>query len=103
MAIGAGMGGAMAGAYAQQPQFGGAPPNAPPQPNFAPPPAATAGHEVTCSACHAKQPGGKFCAECGAPLAQAKKFCTGCGGELMQTAKFCANCGTPAGAPPAAT
>jgi membrane protease subunit (stomatin/prohibitin family) len=102
MAIGAGMGGAMAGAYQQQPQFGGAPPNAPAQPQYAPPPAATTGLTVTCQACKATQPGGKFCAECGATLAQPKKFCTGCGGELTATAKFCANCGTSANAPAAA-
>jgi membrane protease subunit (stomatin/prohibitin family) len=98
MAIGAGMGGAMAGAYGQQPQFGGQAPNAPQQPNFAPPAAAT-GLTVTCASCHATQPGGKFCAECGAPLAQPKKFCANCGGELAAAAKFCANCGTSAVAP----
>ena len=102
MAIGAGMGGAMAGAYNQQPQFGGAPPQAPQQPNFPAPPAATTGLQVTCSACKAQQPGGKFCAECGATLAQPKKFCTGCGGELAAAAKFCASCGTSANAPAAA-
>ena len=99
MAIGAGMGGAMAGAYQQQPQFGGAAPQAPAQPNFAAPPVAATGLQVTCAACHAQQPGGKFCAECGATLAQPKKFCTGCGGELAAAAKFCANCGTSANAP----
>jgi len=102
MAIGAGMGGAMAGAYQQQPQFGGAAPQAPAQPNFAAPPVAATGLQVTCAACHAQQPGGKFCAECGATLAQPKKFCTGCGGELAAAAKFCANCGTSANAPAAA-
>jgi predicted amidophosphoribosyltransferase len=51
---------------------------------------------VTCGKCQTKQPGGKFCAECGTALAQPKKFCTGCGGELAATAKFCANCGTAA-------
>ena len=42
-------------------------------------------------------PMGKFCQECGGPLAAvaAKKFCTGCGSEVT-AAKFCANCGTPA-------
>ncbi len=103
MAIGAGMGGAMAGAYQQQPQFGGAPPQAPAQPQFAPPPPAATGLQVTCASCHAVQPGGKFCAECGAALAQPKKFCTGCGGELAAAAKFCANCGTSANAPAVAT
>jgi hypothetical protein len=96
------MGGAMMGAFGQQPQFGGAPPHAPAQPNFAPPPPVATGLQVTCAACHATQPGGKFCAECGATLAQPKKFCTGCGGELGATAKFCANCGTSANAPVAA-
>jgi len=38
---------------------------------------------------------GKFCAECGTPLAApGKKFCTGCGSEIG-VAKFCANCGRP--------
>jgi len=100
MAIGAGMGGAMAGAYAQQPQFGGQAPNAPQQPNFAAPPVAATGLQVTCAACKAQQPGGKFCAECGAPLAQPKKFCAGCGGELAAAAKFCASCGMSANAQP---
>jgi membrane protease subunit (stomatin/prohibitin family) len=100
MAIGAGMGGAMVGAFGQQPQFGGAPPQAPGQPSFAAPVAT--GLQVTCASCHATQPGGKFCAECGATLAQPKKYCTGCGGELTSIAKFCANCGTSANAPAAA-
>src|ERR1019366_3474633 len=89
MAIGAGMGGAMSGAFGQQPQFGGQAPNAPQQPNFAAPPVAATGLQVTCAACKAQQPGGKFCAECGGPLAQPKKFCAGCGGELGVAAKFC--------------
>jgi membrane protease subunit (stomatin/prohibitin family) len=55
------------------------------------------GAMVTCGKCNTRQPGGKFCAECGGALAQSKKFCTGCGNETG-TAKFCANCGTPAGA-----
>jgi predicted amidophosphoribosyltransferase len=39
---------------------------------------------------------GKFCQECGNPLAApARKFCTGCGTEL-HGAKFCANCGATA-------
>ena len=36
----------------------------------------------TCAKCNTRQPGGKFCAECGGALAQAKKFCTGCGQEI---------------------
>ncbi len=92
MAVGVGVGGAMAGAFQQQPQF--------PQPQFTPP--APAGATVACPKCGAKQPGGKFCAECGATLATQKRFCTGCGQELSATAKFCANCGAAAGAAPAA-
>jgi membrane protease subunit (stomatin/prohibitin family) len=87
-AVGMSMGGAMAGAFqaphqAQQPNF-------PPQ---------TSGVTVTCGKCNTKQPGGKFCAECGTPLAQPKKFCVGCGVELVGGAKFCPNCGMAAGAP----
>ena len=59
------------------------------------------GAMTTCARCNTRQPGGKFCAECGGPLAQAKKFCTGCGNETG-TAKFCANCGTSANAAPPA-
>jgi membrane protease subunit (stomatin/prohibitin family) len=93
MAVGMSMGGAMAGAF-QGPQAGQ-------QPNFPP---QNTGLTVTCAKCNAKQPGGKFCAECGAPLAQPKKFCVGCGTELGAAAKFCPNCGMAAGAPaPAGT
>jgi membrane protease subunit (stomatin/prohibitin family) len=93
MAVGMSMGGAMAGAF-QGPQPGQ-------QPNFPP---QTSGVLVTCGKCNARQPGGKFCAECGEPLAQPKKFCIGCGTELGATAKFCPNCGMAAGAPaPAGT
>jgi membrane protease subunit (stomatin/prohibitin family) len=90
VAVGASMGGAMAGAFQQQPGFAQQQPNFPPQ---------TSGVTVTCGKCNAKQPGGKFCAECGAPLAQAKKFCVGCGGELAAGAKFCPGCGMAANAP----
>jgi membrane protease subunit (stomatin/prohibitin family) len=89
MAVGMSMGGAMAGNFQQQPQPGGQPPNFPPQ---------TSGVLVTCGKCNARQPGGKFCAECGAPLAQAKKYCVGCGGELAVGAKFCPGCGMAAAA-----
>jgi membrane protease subunit (stomatin/prohibitin family) len=97
MAVGVNMAQQMGGAFAPQPQFqAGAPAQqqAPAAPQFSP-----GGVIVTCSACNTKQPGGKFCAECGTPLAQPKKFCTGCGAELAAQAKFCANCGTRAGAP----
>jgi membrane protease subunit (stomatin/prohibitin family) len=85
MAMGVNMANQMAGAM--QPQ-----PHSQPQPQFTP-----GGAQVTCSKCNTRQPGGKFCAECGNALAQAKKFCTGCGQEVGATAKFCANCGTSAG------
>jgi len=91
MAVGMGMGNMMAGSF----QAGQAQPaQAQPQPQFSP-----GGTIVACPKCNAKQPGGKFCAECGGPLAAMKKFCTGCGGELSAAAKFCANCGTSAVAP----
>ena len=92
MAVGVGMGNMMAGAYQQQPQFGGPgtqPQQPVPQPQFSP-----GGTQVTCGKCGCKQPGGKFCAECGTGLVSAKKFCTGCGQEIGAAAKFCANCGT---------
>jgi membrane protease subunit (stomatin/prohibitin family) len=89
MAMGVNMANQMAGAMAPQSM------QQAPQPQFSP-----GGATVTCAKCNAKQPGGKFCAECGNPLAQAKKFCTGCGQELLGAAKFCANCGTAAGAAP---
>lgn len=88
MAMGVNMANAMSGAM--QPQAGVAA-----APQFSP-----GGATVSCSSCNTRQPGGKFCAECGTALAQAKKFCTGCGQELIGAAKFCASCGTPAGAPP---
>jgi membrane protease subunit (stomatin/prohibitin family) len=91
MAVGVGLGNVMAGGFAQQ----AAP--AAPAPTFSP-----GGTQVTCGKCGAKQPGGKFCADCGAPLVVQKKFCSGCGTELAANAKFCANCGTAAGAPPPA-
>jgi hypothetical protein len=86
MAVGMGVGNAMAG---------GLTPQAPP-PTFSP-----GGTQAICGKCGAKQPGGKFCAECGAPLVSQKKFCSGCGLELGATAKFCSGCGTSALATPA--
>ncbi|MDB4942522.1 MAG: hypothetical protein JWP97_2056 [Labilithrix sp.] len=82
MAMGVNMANQMGGAMqAQQPS----------QPQFTP-----GGAMVTCAKCGTKQPGGKFCAECGGQLAQAKKFCSNCGLETAANAKFCANCGTSA-------
>lgn len=97
MAVGVGMGNMMAGAMAgqQQPQF--VPPHMQQQqqpqaaPAFSP-----GGAIVACGACGAKQPGGKFCAECGVSLAPPRRLCTGCGQELAPAGKFCANCGTAA-------
>jgi hypothetical protein len=94
MAVGVGLGNVMAGGFAQQV----AAPAPPPAPSFSP-----GGTQVTCGKCGAKQPGGKFCADCGSPLVVQKKFCSGCGTEMAPGAKFCANCGTSAAAPPAAS
>jgi membrane protease subunit (stomatin/prohibitin family) len=91
MAMGVNMANQMAGAM--QPQAGGPAPA--PQPQFSP-----GGAAVTCVKCNTKQPGGKFCQECGTALAQPKKFCTGCGTEMAPGQKFCANCGTSVNAPP---
>jgi hypothetical protein len=90
MGVGVAMAQGMAGAMPQFPQPGAGQPAAP---QFVP-----AGGQVTCGKCQTKQPGGKFCAECGTALAQAKKFCTGCGAELAPAAKFCSGCGTAAAA-----
>jgi len=86
MAMGVNMANQMSGAMQPQAQ-----PNQ--QPQFS-----TGGATVVCAKCSARQPGGKFCAECGNPLAQPKKFCIGCGGELLAGAKFCAQCGTSSSA-----
>jgi membrane protease subunit (stomatin/prohibitin family) len=89
MAVGVGMGNVMAQGFAPQ-----APQAVPPAPTFSP-----GGTQVTCGKCGAKQPGGKFCADCGTPLVMQKKFCSGCGAEMGPGAKFCASCGTSAAAP----
>jgi len=81
MAVGIGVGNAMSGGLAQPA----------PAPTFSP-----GGTQVACGKCGAKQPGGKFCAECGSPLVAQKRFCSGCGTELVGNAKFCPNCGTSA-------
>lgn len=79
MAIGVGMGNAMAGGMAQPT----------PAPTFSP-----GGTQVTCGKCGTTQPGGKFCAECGTPLVAPIKFCSACGVELSANVKFCPSCGT---------
>lgn len=48
---------------------------------------------ATCPHCGAKAGGGKFCEECGQPLAAAKKFCGQCGKEVKAGVKFCPECG----------
>jgi membrane protease subunit (stomatin/prohibitin family) len=80
MAVGMGMGNAMAGGMAQ--------PGAP-APTFSP-----GGTQVTCGKCGSKQAGGKFCADCGSALVAQKKFCSSCGTEAVAGSKFCPNCGT---------
>lgn len=52
---------------------------------------------TTCPHCRAKVGGGKFCVECGKPLAPAETPCGKCGTKLPPAAKFCAECGTPRG------
>lgn len=49
-----------------------------------------------CTACNAMVNPGKFCSECGKPLAAAAgpKFCSTCGKPVQ--GKFCADCGTAA-------
>lgn len=104
MAVGVGMGGMMQQnmMHPQGPQFPvpgmvapqGQQPGVPVGPQAAVPTAAAG--TATCPKCAAKVVPGKFCAECGAPMAvPQKRFCVGCGAELSGTAKFCANCGTP--------
>lgn len=93
MAIGLNMANQMAGGMMAAPPAAAAPA----APQFSP-----GGATVTCQGCNTQQPGGKFCAECGTPLVQAKKFCTGCGSELAAAAKFCSSCGAAANAPQAA-
>jgi membrane protease subunit (stomatin/prohibitin family) len=81
MAVGMGVGQAMSVGLAQPA----------PAPTFSP-----GGTQVACGKCGAKQPGGKFCAECGSPLVPQRRFCSSCGTELVANAKFCPNCGTAA-------
>lgn len=53
---------------------------------------------VTCGECESQVSPGKFCSECGSPLAPPKpktKFCSECGSEV--SGNFCSECGTPTG------
>lgn len=47
-------------------------------------------NEMICLSCGSKTPKGKFCIECGAPLANN---CPKCGTEIPTGGKFCLNCG----------
>lgn len=87
MAVGMGIGNNMAAGFAPA-----GPPA--PAPTFTP-----GGTQAICGKCGAKQPGGKFCADCGSPLLAQKRFCSGCGLELAGGAKFCPGCGTAATSP----
>jgi membrane protease subunit (stomatin/prohibitin family) len=49
-----------------------------------------AGGEVVCPACGKKTARGKFCIECGAPLARK---CPNCGADIASGVKFCPECG----------
>ena len=49
---------------------------------------------VRCPACGAQSGGGKFCQECGTPLAE-KTACRECSALNPVSAKFCLECGTP--------
>ena len=49
-----------------------------------------------CPGCGAQSNGGKFCQECGQPLA-AERACTECSAVNPATARFCSECGSPAG------
>ena len=48
-------------------------------------------NEMICPACGKKTPKGKFCMECGQPLARR---CPNCGAEVPKGGKFCLECGT---------
>ena len=48
-------------------------------------------NEMICPKCGKKTPKGKFCMECGQPLANR---CPNCGAEIPQGGKFCLECGT---------
>lgn len=88
---GVGLGFGMAGQmFGQVPAFA-QPVAAPAQPAQA----AGGGARVPCGSCGKQVAPGKFCVECGQPMAAAgPKFCSSCGAQLA--GKFCAQCGTPA-------
>lgn len=84
MAMGVGMAGMMNQQMYAAPQYQ----------RVQPPPG---GGTVTCGGCGTPNSGGKFCQNCGQPLAPPQPqgaFCNNCGTQLAPGAKFCANCGT---------
>ncbi|HXU79930.1 MAG TPA: SPFH domain-containing protein [Polyangia bacterium] len=85
--LGVGMG--MAAMFQKQQQGGQAP--SPP----APPTTAPAAGTATCPKCGAVGAAGKFCGDCGTPLAAAEKkaFCGDCGKPMTPGKKFCGECG----------
>jgi membrane protease subunit (stomatin/prohibitin family) len=86
---GLGLGVAMANMFNQNAGQQAQPAQAPQQPS-----APTGGvGQVTCGKCGQKTNPGKFCAECGAPLAEKKQFCQECGKPMAPGAKFCGECG----------
>ncbi len=91
MMAGAGLGVGMGMAGMLQQGLQARPQAAPP---VAAPAAAGGAASVTCGACNATVPPGKFCQECGASLTPRPKFCPSCGTQGAAGAKFCANCGT---------
>lgn len=112
LAAGLGLGGTMAGNYANQ----GPGPTPPPAPGFAgggpgfagpggaggqapAPAAAPAG--VECPHCHNQVPvGSKFCASCGNAMPAPAGHCNACGTDNTSGARFCANCGQALGPQP---
>jgi rRNA maturation endonuclease Nob1 len=48
---------------------------------------------VVCPSCNAHVKPGKFCLECGKPLAKAKVRCIKCNAEIDEGSKFCNVCG----------
>jgi Double zinc ribbon len=61
----------------------------------------TANAPRLCPACGASSPGGRFCADCGAPFEGA--LCAACRSSLTAGARFCHRCGTAVGAPAPST
>jgi len=94
MLAGAGLGVGMAMANQFRESMQPRPAGASPSPATAPQSAGGVSG-VTCGKCGQTVSPGKFCNECGAPLAPpGPKFCSGCGQPWVAGAKFCSGCGT---------